>query len=272
MATERSEVEQVSRKQASSSVLKALDTIDVLAKAGTPLTLSELAERLDRPLPSVHRLLRTLALRQYVENVDGKYRLTLKLFEIGSSVVSSIDVVAEARPICEGLCQSLEETINMAIRSGLSVVYVMKLESSRSLRLISQLGMHVPLYCTAMGKVLVAYDPDRDSLVDQLTFEPRTKNTLTDRAAFEKALRAVERNGYAVDNEEFDVGLVCLAAPVFDRDGRIAAAVSVTGPAARLSRRDWPRIGAEVKRAGEAISTRLGYGLPFGALPRRTVP
>jgi DNA-binding IclR family transcriptional regulator len=259
----RSEEEQVLRKQASSSILRALDLIDVLASAGRPLALSELSKALGRPLPSVHRLLRTLELRNYVESLDGRYRLTLKLFEIGSTVVSSIDVVAEARPICEKLCRDLDETINMGVRSGSSAVYVMKLDSPRSLRLISQLGMHVPLYCTAMGKVLLAYAPpeERDAILAEVTLEPRTRKTITSREGIEKELRAVFRSGYAVDNEEFDNGLICIAAPVFNRQGEIAAAISATGPLARLPRRAWPNIGQRVQEAGFAISERLGSDL-----------
>lgn len=269
MTLQRSETEQVSRKQASSSVLKALDTIDVLAETGRPLTLRELSKRLDRPMPTVHRLLRTLELRQYVENIDGSYRLTLKLFEIGTAVVSGIDVVAEARPICEELCREMELTINMAVRSGTSAVYVMKLEGSRSMRLISQLGLHVPLHCTAMGKVLVAFDTECDALLDEITLDSRTKTTLTTRNALEKELLSVKKNGFAVDNQEFDVGLVCIAAPVFDREGRIASAISVTGAAERFTRKEWPSIGLRIKQAADDVSTRLGFGLSMSGFVGR---
>jgi DNA-binding IclR family transcriptional regulator len=263
----RSEDEQVLRKQASSSILKALDLIDALASAGRPLTLSELSRQLGRPLPSVHRLLRTLELRNYVESFDGRYGLTLKLFEIGSSVISSIDVVAEARPTCERLCGDLDETVNMAVRSGTSAVYVMKLESLRSLRLISQLGMHVPLYCTAMGKVLLAEAKphEQQAILAEITYTPRTKNTIVSRTALEDELASVKSAGYAVDNEEFDNGLICIAAPVFDLHGEIAAAISATGPSERFPRRSWPKIGRRVHEAGAAISERLGSGLNLGS-------
>lgn len=268
MREQRSEIDQVSRKQASSSVLKALDTIEVLARAGRPLELSELARRLGRPMPSVHRLLRTLELREYVENVGGRYRLTLKLFEMGSAVVSSIDVVAVARPICEALCDELQETINMSVRSGTSAVYVMKLDSPRSLRLVSHLGMHVPLYCTAMGKVLMAFERKavQSALVAETTFEARTKNTLTSGEALDKELQRVTRRGYAIDNQEFEPGLTCIAAPVFDWSNHIAAAISATGPTSRLPRREWARVGATVQEAAQAISAKLGSTPPMAGV------
>jgi DNA-binding IclR family transcriptional regulator len=257
----RSEMDQVAHKQASSSVFKALDVIDALAKAGRPVGLSELARTLGRPIPSVHRLLRTLELRDYVEAFDGRYRLTLKLFEIGSSVVDSIDVVAEARPVCAALCDDVDETVNMSVRSGVSAVYVMKLDSPRSVRLISRLGMHAPLHCTAMGKVLLAYaEPQvQRSLLQRMKLEPRTANTITTRAALRAELADVAARGYAVDREEFDDGLVCVAAGVFASSGEIVAAISITGPAARIRRSVWKRHGALVQDAGEQISRRLGY-------------
>lgn len=257
----RSETDQVAHKQASSSVLKALDVIDVLAASGRPMGLSELAKALARPIPSVHRLLRTLELRNYVETFDGRYRLTLKLFEIGSSVVDSIDVVAEARPICAALCDEVNETVNMSVRSDLSAVYVMKLDSPRSIRLVSRLGMHVPLHCTAMGKVLLANaDPDiQQGLLDRMEFTPRTANTITTRTALKTELARAVTRGYAVDKEEFDDGLVCVAAGVFGDAGEIVAAISIAGPAARLRRSEWKRYGTQVHDAAQQISRRLGH-------------
>jgi DNA-binding IclR family transcriptional regulator len=259
----RSEQEQVARKQASGSVLKALDVIDALAGSSRPLLLQEVARLVNRPAPSVHRLLRTLELRDWVERVDGRYRLTLKLFDLGTSIVSSIDVVADARPHLERLSTELDETANMSVRSGSSVVYVAKLESPRSVRLVSQLGMHAPLYCTAMGKVLLAYAEasERDQLVAEIDLKPRAKNTITDRDQLRRELGAVTRRGWAVDNEEFDAGLVCVAAPVFDRHGAATAAISITGPAQRLPRHDWPAVAGRVTDAARSISIRLGHGL-----------
>lgn len=262
--TPRSELEQIERKQASQSILKALDLVDVMVKAPSPLTLNELSRAVKRPVPTVHRLLRTLGLRGWVENVDGRYRLTLKLFEIGMSVVDKIDVVAEARPECEALSQEFDETVNMSVRSGTSAVYVIKIDSARSLRLISQLGVHVPLYCTAMGKVMLAYlEPgERSQLLDQIKLEPRARNTITDRAALDKELIAIARRGWSIDNEEFDYGLVCIGAPVFNRSGGAAGAISLTGPMIRLPFTSWDEIGRRVRSCADAISRRLGYSAP----------
>ena len=258
---QRTEGEQVAHKQALSSVLKALDIIDELAAAGRPVSLKDLSTRIGRPVPTTHRLLRTLELRNYVENIDGSYRLTLKMFEIGSSIVASIDIVDEARPVLQRLCDDLQETVNMAIRSGASAVYVAKLECPRSLRLFTQLGLHVPLHCTSLGKVLLAFEeePERRSLLNRITLEPQTENTITQRDELETELELVRRQGYAIDNEELLRGLACLSSPIFDRDGHVTAAISISGPPGRLPPESWERIGTAVTRAADEISMLIGH-------------
>jgi DNA-binding IclR family transcriptional regulator len=268
LAAARSESEQLAHKQASRSVLKALDVLETLVAARGPMPLSDIARAVDRPLPTVHRLLRTLELRDYVESLDGRYRLTLKLFDLGTTVASRIDIVAESRPRVEALCQELDETINVSVRSGTSAVYVLKVESPRSVRLISQLGMHVPLHCTAMGKVLLAYldDAQREEVLDGLELAPRTDHTIVKRGRLDAELARVAERGWAVDSQEFDYGLVCVAAPIFDHTGRITAAISAAGPDARMREERLPAVGAAVTRAAADISRRLGRGTaPYAA-------
>jgi IclR family transcriptional regulator, KDG regulon repressor len=257
----RTEAEQLAHKQASRSVLKALDVLETLVAAPGPMSLTEIANAVDRPLPTVHRLLRTLELRDYVESLHGRYRLTLKLFDLGTTVVSRIDIVAESRPRVEALCQELNETINVSVRSGASAVYVLKVESPRSVRLISQLGMHVPLHCTAMGKVLLAFldDAQRAELLASVDLSPRTDRTIVDRNALESQLATVVERGWAVDDQEFDYGLICVAAPIFDHTGRVTAAISAAAPDARMPDERVPAVGSSVAVAAADISRRLGF-------------
>jgi DNA-binding IclR family transcriptional regulator len=258
----RTESEQLAHKQASRSVLKALDVLETLVAAPGPMSLSDIARAVDRPLPTVHRLLRTLELRDYVESLHGSYRLTLKLFDLGTTVASRIDIVAESRPRVEALCNELDETINVSVRSGTSAVYVLKVESPRSVRLISQLGMHVPLHCTAMGKVLLAYldEAQREEVLESLELLPRTDHTIVARDALEAELDRVAGRGWAVDAQEFDYGLICVAAPIFDHTGRVTAAISAAGPEARMPEDRLPEVGASVASAAADISRRLGLG------------
>ncbi len=262
--TQRSEQEQVEHKQAVNSVLRTLDVIDALAAAGRPVTLKALAEQLDRPVGSIHRLLRTLELRGHVINVGGRYRLSLKMWMIGESVIASIDVVEEARPVSKRLCDELQETVNLAVRSGTSAIYVTKLEAPRSLTLVTRLGLEVPVYCTALGKALIAFEPDatREEIVRQIEFRPHLQNTVTDPNALRADLERTRERGYAIDDEEFDPRIVCIGAPVFDHVGGVAAAISTSAPRDRYTPQLWPTIGRSVMRAAEEISLLLGYRYP----------
>jgi DNA-binding IclR family transcriptional regulator len=258
----RSEAEQVARKQASNSVLRVLDLIDVLAYRGGPFTLSELSQLLGWSAPTVHRFLRSLQLRDYVENIDGRYRLTLKLYDIGTTVADNVDLLGEARWACEDLCRDLGETVNVALRAGMSAIHVLfKSEAPDSIRAYPRPGMNVPLHCTALGKVLLAYaEPvTREELLDRLDFEPRTRHTITDRNVLERELELIVRRGWAVDEEENDDGLACVAAPVFERFGSVSAAISVTAPVARLPKRERPTTAKRVVKAADLISERVGY-------------
>lgn len=243
-------------------MLKALDVIDALVVAGRPVSVSELAERVGQPVPTAHRMLRTLLLRDYVSQTDdGLYRITLKLYELGTGTIARIDVATELRPICEALCSQLAETVNLGIRSGEHAVYVTKLESPRSLHLLTQLGLHVPLQTTAMGKALLAFMPRERSaaVIDRIAFQPRTRNTITDRGQLETELERARSRGWAVDDEEFDYGLVCIGAPVYDRTGEVIAAISASGPRERFAPSAWTSIGAAVRGAADRASAQLGY-------------
>lgn len=249
-------------------MIRALDLVDVLAAHREPISLQQLAGALDRPPASVHRLLRSLELRGFVENQGGKYRLTLKFASIGSRVLEGLDLVRGARENCEALRDSVNETVHMSVRADTYVVYVAKYESERSIRIISQLGIRVPMYCTAMGKVFLAYlaDERRADILNRIELKPRTEHTIHDRAVLAEQLDVISRRGWAFDNEEFDYGIVCVAAPVFDNSNKIAAAISVTAPPARLAHVDVPRVAGEVTHAAVSISRRLGATGPTDAV------
>jgi IclR family KDG regulon transcriptional repressor len=263
----RSAAAQVRAKQASQSVIRALELVDVMASHKEPVGLQQLAREMGRPPSSVHRLLRSLELPGYVENQDGSYRLTLKFAAIGNRVLEGLDMVREAQASCEDLLGAIDETVHMSVRSDTYVVYVAKYESERSIRIISRLGMHIPMYCTAMGKVFLAYLPDaqREDILNRVELEARTRLTICDRKALAEQLATIVRRGWALDNEEFDYGIVCIGAPIFDDSNRIAAAISITAPPARLTSADIPRVAHEVTKTAAAISRRLGAIRPAGA-------
>jgi len=261
MKNVRDEIDQVAHKQASSSVLKALDVIEALVDSGGSVSLAELSLKLGRPASSIHRLLRTLELRRWVESEGGRYRLTLKVFEAGMSVVERLDMISESRDVCTRLRDEFNETVNVAIRSGVAMIYVAKYERQPPMRLISHLGLHVPLHCTAMGKAVLSVtpEPERGALLARLDFEARTDNTITTLGDLVADLERTAERGWALDNEEFEPGLVCMGAAVLDHDGVVAGAISVTGSARRVPAAVRAQRGERVRAAADEVSQRLGY-------------
>jgi DNA-binding IclR family transcriptional regulator len=164
------------------------------------------------------------------------------------------------RPILQKLWTATGETVNLAILDGQQILYLDVIESSHTFRLSSQVGVRRPVYCTALGKAMISQLPadELKELLASLTFERFTPHTLTQPAKLCKELEKMRSQGYAVDDEEAVLGARCVAAPIFDANNKVVAAVSVSGPLTRVTAEKAPMIGALLKKAAHAISRRLG--------------
>jgi DNA-binding IclR family transcriptional regulator len=259
--------ELIAAKRASRSVLNACDALVVLMEAGEPLSLGDFARRAKLAPATAHRILRSLALYDFVrQNDDGAYELGLRLLELGSAVAEQFDVVRMARPYLEVLAQKTGETIHLAILEGDHAVYVDKVEGRHSIRLVSRPGYRVPLNVTSLGKVLCAgLDQDAfGALLKQL------KSSIDDDELkqFEREVGEARRTGYAVDREELLPGLMCVGTPIVDRDGTTLAAMSVAGPAFRMDGALQQHARTLIDAAVE-LSAELGYvGAHVGAQAR----
>ena len=191
----------------------------------------------------------------------GAYTIGLKLIRLGSGRTFQATIRKISRPILQKLSRVTGESVNLAILDGQEVLYLDVIESTHSFRLVSHVGMHRPLYCTALGKVLLANLPEEESdqVISSINFERFTPHTLTKLDRFKKELLNVRQSGYALDNEEAVLGSRCVAAPIFEEDRKIAAAISVSGPTTRVSPERSRVFGAEARKAARAISARLGY-------------
>ncbi len=192
-----------------------------------------------------------------------KYSLTLKLFEIGMSVLDRLELWREAQPILKEIAHVTGETVHLATMDDYSLVYLGKIESARGLRvsMMSRVGQSAPTYCTGLGKTLLAYLP-ADRVNDILKRErviKFTARTLTRRPDLDRELASIRENGFAIDNEEHEIGVRCVAAPVRDTHGGVCAAISVSVPTVRLPDKEIPRYQSIVLRAAEEISQRMGY-------------
>jgi DNA-binding IclR family transcriptional regulator len=245
-------------------VHRALDVIELLARQSVPMGASEVASELDIPRNAAFRLLATLASRGYVEQdpESRKYRLGLRLFQVGNAVYAALDIRRLAFPILEELRNRFQETVNLALLDGHEILYVERIESERSLRTATAIGSRAPLYCTALGKAILAYSPALQPATggNLGPLERLTENTITDPEALQAELDSVRDEGYAVDCEEHMVGVRCIAAPIFDSRGKPCSALSLSGPTQRMAEQTTKgEVIAAVREAARQLSQQMGY-------------
>jgi DNA-binding IclR family transcriptional regulator len=246
------------------SVTRALDILEAFTYQDEELGVTELSQKLSLHKNNVFRLLATLETRGYIEQDrrTGNYRLGIKTFEVASVFLEHLRLGAQAGAILESLVGKCNESAYLAVRDGAEAVYLLVEETSHTVRLAPRLGRRVPGYCTAAGKAQLAYErPERlEQLFKQQPLRRLTPHTLSDAAALLAHLREVAAQGFAVDDEEWEFGVRCVAAPVRDYSHRVVGAIGLHGPAFRFS---GERIATElvpiVREAGARLSQRLGY-------------
>jgi DNA-binding IclR family transcriptional regulator len=210
----------------------------------------------------VHRLAVTLVAEGMLEqNPDsGKYRLGMGLFRLGSLVRRRMTLSNEARPLLRDLREKVNETVHLAVLDGSEIMYVYNLESTQAIRSRSDVGVRKPAYCTAEGQAILAFQPaDVVSRVIRDGLTARTPQTVTDAAALQKVLDGVRQRGCAVEDEESELGMRCIAAPIRNDGGEVIAAIGIAGPVSRLSRKALAGFTPHVIETAAAISARLGY-------------
>jgi len=242
---------------------RALGLLEVLSSEGPELTLVELSKRLGLHKSTVHRLLMVLERHRFVERSlqNGGYRLGIKLFELGSKAVMYFDLRERARPHLERLVFMTGETAHLCILDEGEVLYLEKVESSRTVRIPSSIGRRNPAHCTAVGKALLAYLPEKElnDLIKRRGLRAYTRNTITTLAQLRGELQRVRERGYAVDNEEIEEGLKCVGAPVRDYSGKVVASMSIAGPAFRLTENQIPLLAESVMGVANDLSAEIGY-------------
>lgn len=246
------------------SVGRAIQVLEIIAEDGE-MGVTDLAERLGVHKATASRLAGTLASRGLIERdrATGRYRLGFGLIRLAGAVMANLDLVRVARPILEDLAHETHETVNLGVPAGDAVVYVDQLSGARSVVSVNWVGRRTPLHCTSNGKVLLAHASasDRARLL-ALPLERLTPRTIVEPSRLETEMEEVRRRGYAQTLEELEEGLNAVAAPIRQADGSLAAALSVSGPAFRMTARDLPRIGELAIRAADEVSRRLGYRPP----------
>lgn len=245
-----------------SSVTTAVRLLKAFSESDREIGISALSKRLGVSKSTVHRVATTLVAEGLLEQnpETDRYRLGLALFSMGTLVRRRMDLSNEAKPFLSKLRETTKENIHLAVLQGTEVVYVYDMESSQAVRLKPHLGISKPLFCSAEGLAILAHQPTSfvtSALAGPLV--PRTNNTMTDPAKIHPRLEKIRREGFALEDEESENGMRCVAAAIRDSEGNVVAAVGVAGPSQRLSTHAVANFAPQVREAAESISTRLGY-------------
>jgi IclR family transcriptional regulator, KDG regulon repressor len=241
---------------------RAVSILDALAAHGD-LSLFELAERLSLHKSTIHRLLMVLERHRLIERIgaSGKYGLGLRLFEYGNKAFTRLGIGERALPYLERLAREVGETAHLCILEDGDVLYLEKVEPSRTVRVPSSVGQRNPAHCTAVGKALLAHlaDAELDALIERRGLKAHTRNTITTVADLKRELRMIRERGYSIDDEEIEEGLRCIGAPVRDHGGRVVASMSIAGPAFRVTRAKVPMLARRVMKVADELSAELGH-------------
>ena len=246
------------------AVSHALDPLEQFHDEVDELGVTELSKRLKLHKNNVFRLLATLESRGYIEQnkVTENYRLGLKTLELGQTFIKQMGLLRQSKPVLEEMVRISNETTYVAVLKDFHIIYLDCIETSKTVRVVPRVGSRLPAYCTAAGKVQIAYmsSEEIDHYLPSRDLQKFTANTITDREELKNQLTQIMEQGYAIDNEELDEGVKCVSAPIRDYTRRIIGAVSISGPSMRFSD---DRINRELiplaVRAAEEISSKLGY-------------
>jgi IclR family acetate operon transcriptional repressor len=258
----------VAKASSVQSIERAIAILKTFSTEKGELGVTELSRQLNLHKSTVSRLLASLQREGLVEEdlVTRKYRLGMALVTLGGLVLQRLDVAETARPLMAKLSATTQETVILGIRDDVEAVNVAQVPSPQMVKHIEWVGRRTPIHCTAVGKVLLAYSPvaEQQSLI-KLGLPRYTSNTITEPETLCQELVRVREGGYAIGNEEFEVGLNEVAAPIRDHTGEVVASISVSGPAFRLSPDRFPAVAEHVQQGARTLSGQLGHNVPNSA-------
>jgi DNA-binding IclR family transcriptional regulator len=225
--------------------------------------MSELARQVGLNRSTTYRILLSLERTGLVRKDEetGTYSLGLATFEIGNAYLSQMDLIQVCRPVMADLAQKVQETVHLAVLSNQEIVYVEKVDSPRTLGVISKIGQRGPLYSTALGKVLLAHQPkqEQSKIIREMRLKPFTVNTITSKKDLVKELKRVREQGYALDQRESEIDIECIGAAIKNYLGDTIAALSISGPQKKIKTAGDKEFINSVVEAANLISSKMGY-------------
>lgn len=246
----------------SRSLARALSILNLYDGRKDDWGISEISRELDLPKSTVHSLITTLESNRYLEKAEnGKYRLGMKIYELGMAYQASANLGTVAEPLVKSLAAKYQQSIHIAIYAGRMAVFVIGNKAGTSHVIFPRVGAGISAYCTGVGKVLLAWQ-SAAHIEEYLQYEqlqPYTKNTITDPQNLREELRIIRERGYALDREETVMGIGCVAAPVFGSSNQIIAALSVSGEADLILNEKIQECILDVQQAARTIGIGMGY-------------
>lgn len=248
---------------------RAAQILDCFGFDHQELSVSEIGAMTGLHRSTAHRILMALEYNDLIQQnpESAKYRLGMKLFKLGHQVVSHLNLRDICRPFLTRIVNETKETVHLAVLDDDEVLYLDKVEGPHALRMPSRVGRRIPTYCTSLGKAMLACLDDQEvrKIFRRQNLRPYTPNTVKSIDPLLTDLRLTRKRGYSVDDEEIEIGLRCVGAPIKDYTGAMVGAISVAAPSARLSSQKIAAFGRLVVKTAEEISEKLGYDKPMKA-------
>jgi DNA-binding IclR family transcriptional regulator len=248
---------------------RAAQILDCFGFDHQELSVSEIGFKTSLHRSTAHRILMALEYNDLIQQnpETGKYRLGIKLFKLGHQAASHLNLEEICRPFLTRIMNETKETVHLAVLDDDQVLYLDKVEGPHALRMPSRVGRRIPTYCTSLGKAMLSCLEDQKvrKIFRKHSLRPCTVNTVKTVDRLLMDLRMIRKRGYSVDNEEIEIGLRCVGAPIRDYTGAMVGAISVAAPSARLAMQKIPSVGKLVMAVAEEISEKLGYEKPTEA-------
>lgn len=244
------------------SVKRAVYILERLASSKNGATASEIARELGVNRSTVFRLMETLIEAGYVRQstLTKRYHLTMKLFTLGSNLLDEMDIRSHARPVLESLQKETGHTVHLGLRDQNEVVYIDKITGTNPIQMYSRIGRRAPLYCTGIGKAILAFmkDDEINQFLKNTKLIKFTPNTIVDSSKLWEEIKKIREKGYALDNEEHEIGIRCVAAPIFDYSNEVIGSISLAAVVITLGDKSIEEFADKVMQAAKTVSDLLG--------------
>ena len=243
---------------------RAINILEFIGRQSSgEAALPELSAAMKLHKTTTHRIAHVLESRGLLRRGldSNRYRLGLHLYDLGCQALDHVNIRDEARPLMTRVAYEVGETVHLALLDRAEVLYIERIEAQRSLTMGSKLGARNPVYCTALGKAILAHVPEAevDRILAGSRMEARTGNTITNVLALKRELERIRDRGYAIDDEEIEEGIRCIGAPILNVSDRAVAAISISGPSSRITPDRYQLIGKTIVKAAQELSARMGH-------------